>query len=278
MNPFLSLLRDGKPCLMDGAMGTEIVRSGAATFGDCLEALNLTQPDLVCGIHRDYVAAGAEIVLTHTFQANLHHLGKFGLADQHDAIWRAAIQHARQGAVVLAAVGPWTKPDDAMVAKLLESCRDADGILLETWTSFDDLRRTARLNGNGPRLPLAVSFTFRRTPRVETRHGDEPEACARLADEVGAAALGVNCGAEIGGDELRAIVSRFRSATRLPLLVRPNAGTPVGSHYPRSPATLASWAREWRDAGATLLGGCCGTTPTHIAAMKAALATESFPV
>jgi methionine synthase I (cobalamin-dependent) len=271
MNPFLSLLGDGQPHLMDGAMGTEIVRRGAASFGDCLEALNLTQPDIVRGIHRDYLAAGAEIVLTHTFQANLSHLAKFGIADRHDAIWRAAIASARQGVAVLADVGPWMKPDDAMVAKLLEACRDADGILLETWTSFDDLRRAARLN---PQRPLAVSFTFRRAPRIETYHGDEPEACARVADEVGAVALGVNCGAEIGRNELCEIAQRYRAVTHLPLLVRANAGTPVGNFHPHSPETLASWVRDWRDAGVALIGGCCGTTPAHLAAMNKALATE----
>ncbi len=269
MNPFLALLHDGEPHLMDGAMGTELVRRRVAAFGDCLEALNLTQSDVVRGIHHDYVDAGAEIVLTHTFQANLPHLAKFGLADQHDAIWAAAIQHARPSTCVLADVGPWANFDDAIVARLLEACSDADGILLETWTSFDDLLRAARLNATTVRLPLAVSFTFRRTPRLETFHGDDPDACARAAIDAGAVALGVNCGAEIGRAELIEIVRRYRASTDLPLIVRPNAGTPVGSAYPLSPEVLATWVRGLRDAGATLFGGCCGTTPAHITAMKA---------
>jgi 5-methyltetrahydrofolate--homocysteine methyltransferase len=113
---------------------------------------------------------------------------------------------------------------------------------------------------------LLVSFTFHRTKDLVTFKGIPPEHCAREARRYGAAAIGANCGKEIGMDDMLEIVKRYRDVCDLPIFVRPNAGSPTkkGWRYPRTPATMAAALPALLEAGIAMVGGCCGTTPDHI--------------
>jgi 5-methyltetrahydrofolate--homocysteine methyltransferase len=282
MSRFLDALRSGRVLLMDGAMGTELQRAGLAN-GERGEMWNLSQPEQVRSVHRSYAEVGAEVLLTNTFLADPGNLERSGLANQFDAIWKAAVGNSRSAfsgeGFVLADFGPF----DGRQAlsdwrQLVATSASCDGILVETLSGL----------GRGPvflhfwvdrpqaKLPYLLSFTFLKTAtgKIQTIDGESPERCAWLACRLGADALGVNCGREIGMTEVTEVVRRYRwrLADRMPVFVRPNAGTPqrVGSQwvYPRSPEKMADQLPELLEAGVNMVGGCCGTTPAHIAAFK----------
>jgi len=275
----LERLHSGRVILMDGAMGTELICRGARPGAECLELRNLTHPEDIWAIHQAYLESGAECLTTNTFQANSCALARYGLHDRLDEIWQVALHLAREHAgyqpLVLADVGPWPGPLDPDVDRaILRACRGADAVLLETWSDpraaefFAVMRGYPRIDANGPYVPLLASFTFRRSAggRLETFSGVEPEGCVEPI-EPWADALGANCGVDIDMDDLLEIVSRYRAVTDLPLFVRPNAGTPdAEGRYPRTPVALAAKLPALLDAGVAMVGGCCGTTPAHIAA------------
>jgi 5-methyltetrahydrofolate--homocysteine methyltransferase len=280
MPRFLEALHSGRVLLMDGAMGTELQRAGIRE-GDCYEGWNLTRPDTVRAIHQAYVDAGARCLVTNTFQANLTALGRHGLHHQLTAINRAAVEIARSvrgpAPFVLGDIGPFepTSPDTAR--PLVESLDAADGLLLETCSDLRNLAavlKVGRIVRPGESLPVLFSLTFRRTSggELRTADGHRPEAYARKVRDYGIAALGLNCGRDIGMDEVIEIVRRYRQVTDLPLFARPNAGTPtrIGDqwHYPHTPEQMAARLPELLEAGVVLVGGCCGTTPEHIAAFR----------
>jgi 5-methyltetrahydrofolate--homocysteine methyltransferase len=261
---------------MDGAMGTELICRGARPGAECLELRNLTRPEDVWAIHQAYLDAGAECLLTNTFQANPQALRRYQVQDRLPDIWHAGLHLAREhpgrAPFVLADVGPVRSP----LGPILDLCRDADGLLLETYSHVAEVSRIAtqmRLRPRGePSLPLLVSFTFHRPDSVgplRTFQKFVPESCAQAAAQCGAKAIGVNCGQEIDMDDLLEIVQRYRTVTDLPLFVRPNAGTPdAQGRYPRSPEAMAAKLPALLAAGVTMVGGCCGTTPAHIAAFR----------
>jgi len=286
MNRLIEALHSGRVLLMDGAMGTELQRLGLAD-GEPPELWNLTHSEQVCTVHRAYLEAGAEVLLTNTFQANPGALGRHGLADKLTAIWDAALFNAGMftdaSPFVLADIGPLAGPTDVIrdfeserereSLQFLTLCRGADGLLLETWDSFNPMRcmNPAIFNGTeeGLQLPLLMSFSF---------EGESPTRrmaaynCANVAKMFEASAIGANCGAEIDMDDLLEIVQVYRRHNDLPIFVRPNAGTatrtPDGWEYPRSPEYMADKLWPLLEAGVTMVGGCCGTTPAHIAAFR----------
>ena len=273
----MKALASGRVLLMDGAMGTELQRAGISE-GECYESWNLTHPDRVLAIYNAYVKAGADCLLTNTFQANPTALARHGLAGQLEAIHRAGRELARAAAApgrfVLADVGPLPEPGDfrAMAAFLDQ----ADGVLLETQTNPVPLLEAWATEARFPskRVPLLVSFTFWRRPSGElaTVSGLAPEDCVRLVFDFPIDALGVNCGRDVGLADIIQIVRRYREVTELPLFARPNAGTPtrVGDQwaYPETPEHMAAHLPELLASGAAMVGGCCGTTPEHIAAFR----------
>jgi 5-methyltetrahydrofolate--homocysteine methyltransferase len=269
---------------MDGAMGTELQRTGLSD-GECGESWNLSRPEAVRAIHRAYVGAGARCLLTNTFQANPVALARHGRADQLTAIQHSALSLARSvvgtGCFIIGDVGPVVAPpsreefrDTACVRPALQGLRDADALLLETCSSprVRYAIRWASAEGAGPLILL--SLTYRKTTRrgLRTITGHAPEWFARRARGYGVAALGVNCGRDIGMDEIIEIIHHYRRHTDLPLFARPNAGTPERAGrrwvYPRSPADMAARLPELLEAGVAMVGGCCGTTPAHIAAFR----------
>jgi methionine synthase I (cobalamin-dependent) len=263
---------------MDGAMGTELRRAGLAD-GACAEAWNLTRPDIVRSIHQAYVEAGARVLLTNTFQANPTALARHGREAQLDSILHAGNQLARSlgpEQLIGIDVGPC---DDASLGQLVDSivaqAHLADAICLETCSSTATLAvLLRRLRAAAVSPPVLFSWTFLRAAdsSVQTVTGLTPEECARQTAMFDVAALGANCGRDIGLDEMIDVVRRFHQLTDLPLFVRPNAGTPWqegGSwHYPRSSSDMAARLPELLEAGVAMVGGCCGTTPEHIAAFR----------
>ncbi len=272
---------------MDGAMGTQLQRAGLPQ-DTCGEWWNLSRPDQVLAIHQAYAAAGAQVLVTNTFQANPETLAKHGLGQRLEEVFQAALALARPAAgperLVFAGIGPVENLNLARAISLVNAARSADAILLETWSDPDAalLFGQAMAGGATSRRPVLVSFSFWRGSDggdLRTFKGFTPEACARVAHKLQAAALGVNCGRGLIPDDFLQIIRRYHSLTDLPLFVRPNAGTPhrLDNHwvYPETATTLAAWLPSLLEAGVSMVGGCCGTTPEHIAAFRSLVETLS---
>jgi len=288
---FLAELHSGRVLLMDGAMGSELQRTGLQS-GECGEEWNVTRAECVRAIHQRYVDAGADVLLTNTFQSHPSHLARFGLEDHLEEINRCAVWLARKAAgrsrFVLADIGPILDPsgkkefaDVKVLGRVLASLDGVDGFLFETCSSPRALtavqyafHRIAEVEA----LPLLLSLSYLRSPSgpLVTFSGHEPETYARHAERHGIAALGVNCGRDIGMEDILEIIRRYRRETDLPLFARPNAGTPIRQSerwiYPHTPEAMAARLPELLEAGASMVGGCCGTTPEHIAAFRPFLA------
>lgn len=242
--------------LMDAAMGTALLARGI----DPLRAA-LTNRGEVAAVHASHVAAGAECVLTATFQAN-----PFTLGDELQALARAAVRLARaSGArLVLGSVGPlgWPDelPDEEALERTARALHGVDALLLETWSTPAALQAAALVQGRLA-LPAWVSLAYRHAEgRLVTFSGHGPEHFARQAGRHGVAALGVNCGKDISPADVAAVVRVYRANAGLPLFARPNAGTPGGvTHGPEEFAAAAIEA-DW-------VGGCCGTTAEHLRAL-----------
>ncbi len=293
MNPFLSLLESSSaPILADGAMGTMIHAHGI-DFRECFDALNLENPALIAEIHRGYIDAGAQIILTNTFGANRYRLADHALEDRVAEINRAGVELARR--VVLASfkdvlIGGDVGPLGVRLAPFgrvtLEQAREAfreqiqaladagvDLIVIETMSDLYEVREAvAAAREVDASLPVVASVTFTRDDR--TLLGDTPQKAARLLQESGADVIGVNCSG--GPAQLLRVLRRMQEvAPQARYWVKPNAGWPeqVGGRimYPAGPEYFGEYAQAFRQVGASLIGGCCGTTPEHIAAMRAAL-------
>lgn len=284
-------LESGRPILADGAMGTTLHARGVP-FEACFDELNLTRPELVLEIHRSYLQAGAEIIETNTFGANRHKLSSHGLEDRVEEINRAAVELARQAvqesgreALVGGSVGPLgvrmapfgrVKPEQArqafaeQIAALVQA--GVDLIVLETHSDLHELREAILAAKEVGALPVIASVTFTRDDR--TLLGDTPAQAARLLWEAGADVVGANCS---GGPAqlLRVIKAMRRAVPQTHYSVMPNAGWPeqVGGRimYPATADYFGDHSQEFYQAGASIIGGCCGTTAEHIAHMRAAL-------
>jgi 5-methyltetrahydrofolate--homocysteine methyltransferase len=278
MSRFLEALDSGRVLLMDGGMGTELQRAGILE-GECYELWNLTHPDRVRAIHQSHVNAGAKVLLTNTFQANPNALERHGLKQRLDEINQAAISVARSVSgpdrFVLGDIGPIENLDRCLAREVFWSLRGVDALVFETYSDLSLLRKT--LLGHplikGEQAPILLSFTYLRNDwELLTHSGEAPETCAEVASQLGVAAIGVNCGRDIGMDEIVEILRRYRRVTDVALFARPNAGTPtrVGDRwvYPHTPEKMASRLPELLEAGVSMVGGCCGTTPQHIAAFR----------
>jgi 5-methyltetrahydrofolate--homocysteine methyltransferase len=285
MSRFLDALRSGRVLLMDGAMGTELRLAG---LGDREpgEAWNLTHPERVAAVHRSYAAAGATVHLTNTFQAYPDRFQGMNRPDlpRMFRTCRAGVMLASEttGAegFVLADLGPPPGPLAREFAVLggvtlaVHFTQPVDGVLLETCSTprarFAVVRALRVCGG----APVLLSLTYRHDDEGQpvTVSGHPPAWFARRAARWGLAALGVNCGREITVADCAAVVRQYRDHTDLPLFARPNAGTPnrVGDGwvYPHGPEEMAGQLPELLEAGVSMVGGCCGTTPEHIAAFR----------
>ena len=280
---FADCLR-GTMTLTDGAWGTEFQKLGAAP-GSCLDEWNLSKPELVRQVAKSYVAAGSRVLLTNTFRANPISLSPYGLQDRVEAINRAAVRISREAAgnsaLVFASIGPSGKMllTKEVNAEQLEEAfsRQAqalategpDAILIETMTDLAEARIAAAA-ALQTLLPVIVSLVFDSGKnRDRTIMGTTPEQVAAALTRDGVHAIGANCG--LGIPDFIPICKRLSAASPLPIWIKPNAGLPevLGgvAHYRTTPAEFAAYAKELFDAGATFLGGCCGTTPAFIRAL-----------
>jgi len=280
--------------VLDGAMGTQLIAAGAEP-GSCNEALNVELPEVVAGIHRRYFEAGSDAVLTNTFGGNAFSLRRHGRAEQAYALNRAGAELARQAAgedrYVFGDVGPtgdFLEPLGTLKAETLreafaEQVRGladggADAILVETMTAVDEATVAVEAAKAACDLPVFVSLAFDAAGGgFRTMMGVEPAgAWAGLAG-LGVAGVGFNCGT-LGMEEYVKLAETWRDVTaeaEVFLLAEPNAGRPEledgQAVYRVSPDAFAAAGVRIRDAGARLLGGCCGTSPKHIAALAQAV-------
>ncbi len=272
----------GEIVLADGAMGTLLIERGADP-GSCLEALCLDSPELVAQVHSDYAAAGAKIIRTNSFRANSLHLGKFRLGHRVNEInWQAA-QIARQavkglGITVAGSVGPLCHPElsdaekstlfRAQIGALLDG--GAQMIVLETFQDPGELVLALEAKYSLHHCPAVCSMAFDRTGRLPD--GTTVAAAFEKLRRSDAEIVGMNC--SNGPGELIALL-KSGIPTELPLAVFPNAGLPEpgggGAVYSLTPEDFASAVVTIASLGPRIIGGCCGTTPAHIAAAAQAL-------
>jgi len=293
-SPFLERLRLG-PLLADGATGTMLYERGVP-FDQSFDELNLSKPTLVESLHRDYLAAGAELIETNTFGANPVRLATHGLEDQVRIIARQGVKIARAAreivgvnAFVAGSVGPLGKPlepvgqislADAEIAYrataegLLEG--GCDCFILETFQDLNEalaaLRAVRRVSLD---LPVIVQMTFGLDGK--TLYGTTPSQAVRTLKQAGADVVGVNCG--VGPQPMLEVLEEMVAAAEgTPVSAMPNAGLPQWVNgrflYLASPEYFAEFAARAIALGVKLVGGCCGTTPAHIRAMRERLASH----
>lgn len=288
LSPFLEYLRSGKAILSDGAMGT-MLHKRSAVINTCFDELNITQPEIVSEIHLDYIRAGSQMIQTNTFGANRFKLSQHGLQDHLASINRVGVDLARKAidfssrSIFLAGdVGPLgvrlapfgrVQQDEARLAfaEQISVLAEAgvDLILVETMTDLYEVIEAIKASHEAaPSLPVLASMTFTRDNR--TLLGDSPEKVAREIHNAGADVIGINCSG--GPNQLLNILKLMkRSLPNALYSVMPNAGWPEQVEgrimYPAGPAYFGEYAASFWQAGASVVGGCCGTTPEHISAM-----------
>ncbi len=293
MRPFLERLREGDILIADGAMGTMLFEKGVK-LGMCPESLNLSRPEVLEEIAALYFDAGAEIIQTNTFGGSAVKLADYGLDDKVEDINSVAVVHIRKvvddGAYISGSCGPSGKIlqplGDADPDQLSESFRKqvkvlieagVDLLCIETMTDLQEavLAVEAARTVNA-KIPIMATMTFEPTPTgFFTMMGiSVPEAAEGLST-AGANVLGSNCGNGI--ENMIKIAQEFKSVTSLPLLIQANAGIPVlkegKSVYPETPEFFAEKVPALLDAGVSIIGGCCGTTPEHIRSIRKAVET-----
>ncbi len=284
-----------KTILADGAMGT-MLHSRGVSFEKCFDELNLNNPAAVAEIHREYIEAGAEIIITNTFSANKFKLGKYGLQNHVEEINKAGVELAKRvvaasfkNVLIAGDVGPLgvriapygrIKLEEAReaFAEQIKSLAEAgaDLIVIETFSDVYEIQEAIKAAKEVCDLPVIASVTFTRDDR--TLLGDDPAKVATRISAAGADVIGVNCSG--GPSQLLRILKQMRQAVpHGKFWVKPNAGWPeqVSGRimYPADAEYFGEYALLFRSAGANIVGGCCGTTPQHILMMKKAL--ESAP-
>ena len=273
----------------DGAWGTQLQLRGLPA-GACPDVWNLENPDAVETVARSYVDAGSRVILTNTFCSGPFSLSQHGLADRCAEIVEAGAAISRRVAgdavAVFGSIGPSGKivmmgevpPEELRKSFAVQAGALArggvDAILCETFTELEEALLAVGAARAATDLPVIASMTFDSGPdKTATMMGTKPADLAAAAAEAGAAAVGANCGA--GPDHFGPLAALFAEATDLPVWIKPNAGLPTlrdgRTVFPMGPEAFAAQARPIVDAGASFIGGCCGTTPAHIAALCAAL-------
>jgi len=285
MHPLIQQLISKGPILTDGAWGTELQARGLG-LGEFPDAWNLSHPDRVSEVAKSYVKAGSRIILTNTFGANRLRLASDGLAGKFADINRAGVEisnaAARGRALVFASIGPTGKllmnedvGQDEMRSAFAEQGRalceaGADGLILETMSDLVEARlavEAVRQFG----LPVVACMVFDSGKKKDrTMMGDTPEQTAAALTAAGADVIGANCGQGIA--HFAPVCRRLGAATNLPIWLKPNAGLPqlVNSRpiYNANPEDFARCAVELVELGASFIGGCCGTTPRFISALR----------
>ncbi len=289
------LLQDAireRPLLCDGAMGTQLMIAGLEQ-GNCGEAWNLTHPERVLAIQQRYAEAGSECILTNTFGGSRIMLTRHSQGDHVAAINKAGVEITRQAfgnrdGYVIGDIGPFggllepygdfseaqvRSAFEEQAAALVEG--GADAIIIETQTSLEELLIgiQAAQQAGAPCIIGSMAYdvtldgsTFR------TMMGIEPERAAAFMEEHGAHIVALNCGTGMDMQRALTAVERYKSATRLPVMVQPNAGQPRLENmkviYDETPDQMVRGLMPLLEAGANIVGACCGSTPEHIRAFR----------
>lgn len=280
--------------IFDGAMGTMLQNAGMKT-GDCPEYLNITNPKMVQDVHRAYFEAGSDIIETNTFGASRIKLAEYNLADKVAEINTAAVQNVKIAtagkAKVAGSMGPtggFIKPlgeldFDEVYQNYYEQAKalataGADYILIETCIEIQEMRAALLAAKDACDLPVICQLSFSEDGRTVT--GTDPQSAAIILSAMGADVIGANC--SLGPEQLVPIVKELAENCSCPISIQPNAGMPHlvdgKTVFPMTPEDFGKWAPELVKAGATFIGGCCGTTPAHIKAIKEALKGVVEPV
>jgi 5-methyltetrahydrofolate--homocysteine methyltransferase len=290
MNNFLSTLTSKKILLCDGAMGTELQRRGLKV-GDCPEEYNLTHPEIIQAIHKDYYDAGSDIVETNTFGGSRLRLKFYGLDNKVRDVNLAAVENAKavrpKNKFIAGSIGPLGElfepigtisESDAYEifgeqAKILEE-GGVDIVFVETMMAIEEAVLAVQAAKKSTSLPISASMTFELGKSgLKTPWGvDVPTAVDELT-KAGADIIGSNCGK--GFDEMLEVIAEMKKLTSLPILAQSNAGIPElhngKLHYKETPEMIAPKVLELLKSNVVIIGGCCGTNPHHIKKMREVL-------
>lgn len=286
MKDFLELIKQ-KVLLFDGGMGTELYRRGIF-INKCFEETNLSAPDLVKQIHKDYISAGAEVIETNTFGANRFKLRRFNLQDKLHDIVLAGAKLAREVASdkvwVAGSVGPLGVQIEPLGPIAREEAQDyfaevikplvdggVDLLIFETFINIDELKQAVIAARRLTNLPIIAQITIDEDGNTLT--GTNPETTIDELEATGADVVGVNC--TVGPQVMLSWLEEVRQLTSLPISIMPNAGKPKNvdgrNIYLASPEYFGEYAKLFVRAGANIIGGCCGTNPEHIKKMSIAI-------
>ncbi len=288
MKPFQEALNEGRILVFDGAMGTQLEEQGLHPGPD----VNIKSPDAVVSVHSAYIRAGADVLITNTLTANRLGLERSGEADKVVEFNAAAVRICKQAAGERA----WVAGDVGPTGQFLVPYGDyteeqffevyseqtealagagADLIIIETMTDLNETVIAVKACKAAASIPVVACLSFDPgAGGMRTMMGNTVESCAKALDEAGADAIGTNCGG-ITPEQMAEVVAAMRSSTKKPLIAEPNAGLPElvegKVRFNLSPDAFVTGALSCIEAGATLIGGCCGTTPAHITALRKAV-------
>jgi 5-methyltetrahydrofolate--homocysteine methyltransferase len=292
--PILETLKE-RPLLGDGAMGTQLMFAGLEQ-GGCGEAWNLTHPEKVLAIQRRYAEAGSDCILTNTFGGSRIMLNRHGCRDQVVEVNQAAVRIVREAfgdreGYVIGDVGPFgglMEPyGDFTEAAVREAFNEqakalvdagADAIIIETQTGLEELGIAIRAAKEAGAPCVIGSMAYDVTldgSTFRTMMGIDPERAAEFMEEQGADVVALNCGTGMDMQRARDAVARYRQVTSLPVMAQPNAGLPklieMKVVYDEKPADMVGGVVPLLEAGANIVGACCGSTPDHIRAFRTAI-------
>ena len=285
------LLKSNKVIILDGAMGTELERRGA--LGRCNS--NLTNPEIVEEIHRDYFNAGSNAVITNTFSMTRLYIETHNIKIDVEEVNRSGVKSARNAA----GENGYVLGDIGSTAQMLEpygTCKEedlyntfkeqasilsdggVDGFIIETMFDLREALCAVRACRDISEIPVIASMSFQTVKNGgRTMMGNSAEKCAKRLTEEGADTVGANCG-DLSPKEMAEVVTIMKKLTTLPIVVQPNAGKPKVEGEKVSymePELYAIETLECYRAGARLIGGCCGTTPAHIKILSELISKEN---
>ena len=283
VNKLTKMLDTGRILVADGAWGTYLFKKGLLS-GECPEEWNFKHYDEVLEIAKSYILAGSDIISTNSFGANIFKLSQYGLSEKLNEICRTSAKISREAAgkekLVMASIGPTGKfliMEDVTANDLYESFKNqalafeeggADAVCIETFYALDEAEQAIKAVKENTSLDIICTFTFDKTEHgFKTLMGITPQQMTESLILCGADIIGANCGS--GFEDMIDIVRKIREvSSRIPIIIQANAGLPTIENgnliYSESPEKIKNIIPGIIDAGANIIGGCCGTTPEHI--------------